>query len=548
MVYRWKPATRIAASLTTTAALAATTLAAGALPAPPASRPTSPEQSQEVHGQFDETVLWDADDGPHENYHVHGLAVTTDDTILAFTEGRHDVCDAAARDILMRRSTDAGETWSASEVVVESVDGESWGNPSAVVHEHTGDVFLFFGLSLQDDGNTTCSGDRQEIYVVQSSDDGQTWTEPAELDHLFEDNDYDWTLHGPGPGHGIQLESGRLLLQVLHRREVVGHSVPERLYGVSMIYSDDGGQTWEAGDPIPVDVNYPINESRVWQRDDGAVVVNGRSAAGGHRLRISSVSTDDGMTWSDPVMEPATDRYPAVDAGFVRMETADGTSRVLHSRPDSARRENLTVSVSYDEGYTYRYDKVVNPGPSYYSEMAVLSDGTVVLIYGRDGDILSFPQRIAVARFDLAWLTDGRDSVADGPGLIEHEVDLGTTDGVQTGARASVPELRTITPDTSDNKNHAHVYGAPEVVAGVRGSALHFGANDHLEVPRSGTVIDAGDTFTAAGWFRTESLSSQAIMWAYGVGSSTPQWWLRAEPGHPQPPPGGDPRAPPPAV
>jgi hypothetical protein len=518
-----------------TALTTATMLTVGLTAAmPSAATPgTSPYTSAATeHGFFGETILWDSEADPLENYHVHGLAVTPNDTILAFTEGRHETCDAAARELLLRRSTDGGETWAPSTVVVPSENGESWGNPSAVVDDQTGEIFLFFGLSVQDEGNTTCSGDRQEIYLVKSDDDGLTWTEPVEMPELFADNDYDWTLHGPGPGHGIQLEDGRLLMQVLHRREVVGHTVPERLYGVSMIYSDDHGETWQAGDAIPVDVNYPINESRIFQRDDGAVVVNGRSAAGGHRNRIGAVSTDGGLTWSDPVLEPATGRYTAVDAGFVRFEGPDGVGRTLHSRPDSARREALTVGVSYDDGYTYRYEKMINAGSSYYSDLAVLSDGTMLLMYGRDGEILSAPQRVAIARFDLAWLTDGRDDGTDGPGFTEQAVELGATADVRTRPGSRVPQTATITPDVSGNENHAEVTGSPDIVKGVAGSALDLGADDHLEVPLSESVSDAGDAFSAAAWFRTEDQSSQAILWAYALGSSTPQWWIRAEPGN----------------
>jgi hypothetical protein len=59
--------------------------------------------------------------------------------------------------------------------------------------------------------------------------------------------------------------------------------------------------------------------------------------------------------------------------------------------------------------------KVINPGTSYYSNMAKLSDGTILLIYGRDGPLASMPERNVVARFNLEWLTDGRDSLAKGP-------------------------------------------------------------------------------------------------------------------------------------
>jgi hypothetical protein len=412
----------------TTLPAAAGAVLAGLLVIGPSAVPSAatPPVSEPGTGWYDETTLWDSTTDPHENYHVHGLAVTPADTILAFTEGRHEVCDAGPRDLLLRRSTDGGQSWQPSQVVVPSVDGQSWGNPSPVVDRQTGTVYLFFGLSLQDEGNTTCSGDRQELYLVSSDDDGQTWTEPVELPELFAGNEYGWTLHGPGPGHGIQLSGGRLLLPVLHRREVVGHTLPERLYGVSLIYSDDHGESWQVGEPIPVDVDYPINESRVVERADGTVVVNGRSAAGGTRHRITAVSTDQGTSWSEPVLDAATGTFVAVDAGMVRYPGKDGTSRVLYSNPDSSRRENMTVSVSYDEGYTYRYRKTINAGPSYYSDLAVLSDGTILLLYGRDGEILGAPQRVAVARFDLAWLTAGRDSDATGPGLTEHDVELGT--------------------------------------------------------------------------------------------------------------------------
>jgi hypothetical protein len=459
-----------------------------------------------------------ASDG-HENYHVHALAVTPDDTILAFTEGRHELSDSGPKDVLLRRSTDGGETWEPSQVIVES-GGKTWGNPTALVDEQTGDAYLFY------QGPST-----SEIWYVKSSDSGASWDEPTNISDLFDDNPYGWLLNGAGPGHGIQLDDGRLILPILHRREVT-LPASERRYGVDMLYSDDHGDTWQRGGRIPVSPDYPINESRVWQRGDGALVINGRAAAGGHRTRISSVSTDGGMTWSDPVHEPATGTYTAVDTSVIRHVGPDGVARVLHSRPDSARRENLTVAVSYDEGNTYRYEKIVNSGPSYYSDLAVLSDGTIVMLYGRDGDILAFPGRVAVARFDLDWLTDGRDTGSGDLGFSEQSVELGTLAGVVTGDQPGQPDFQQVTSDESEYANHADVIGDPIVVDGVTNNALELATSDHLQIPRSDSLEETGDTFTAATWFRTEDASSQAIMWAYGLGSSTPQWWARLEPGN----------------
>ena len=408
--------------------LAAGAAVVGGLPVLAAASPAAAAPPRPRAATFAETTLWDSEVDPLENYHVHGLAVLPNDTILAATEGRYEVCDAGPRDILLRRSTDGGRTWGPTQTVVPSVDGQSWGNPAFVVDRRTGEVFLFYMLSLRLPENTSCSGDSGDLYVVSSRDDGATWSEPRSLSGLFDHFPYDWALHGPGPGHGIQLDNGRLLLNVLHRRVIVGNTVAERYYGVAGVYSDDHGRTWRATGEVPVSVDYPINEARVVQRRDGAILVNGRAASGGNRQRIVSISQDRGLTWSPAKLDGATGVFNAVDAGLARYTGGPhghDVDRILFSRPDSPMRWNMTVSVSYDEGYSFRYSRVVNPKRSYYSDLARLSDGTIILLYGCDGDIPSAPRRVAVARFNLEWLTGGRDSLATGPGLHARQFDLG---------------------------------------------------------------------------------------------------------------------------
>ncbi|GAA2110604.1 hypothetical protein GCM10009780_65760 [Actinomadura alba] len=389
---------------------------------------------------FDETTLWDSLVDPLENYHVHGLAVLPDDTILAATEGRYEVCDAGPRDLLMRRSTDGGDTWTATETLVASVDGQSWGNPAFVVDRGTGEVFLFYMLSIRLPENTSCSGDSGDLYMISSADGGRTWSEPRSMPGLFDHFPYEWALHGPGPGHGIQLDNGRLLLNCAHRRVIVGNTVAQRFYGVASIYSDDHGATWKATDEVPVSVDYPINEARLVQRADGTVIVNGRAAAGGNRQRIVAVSGDRGSSWSQPRLDGSTGTFNAVDAGLLRYTGGPGSSevdRILFSRPDSPVRTNMTVSVSYDEAHSFRYSRVINENRSYYSELARLSDGTILLLYGCDGDIPSFPRRVVICRFSLEWLTDGRDGLSRGPGYRESVVDL-AADAAPSGGTVAV--------------------------------------------------------------------------------------------------------------
>jgi hypothetical protein len=326
----------------------------------------------------------------------------------------------------------------------------------------TGEVFLFYMLSLQLPENTTCSGDSGELSLVSSIDGGLTWGEPRSLAGLFDHFPYEWALHGPGPGHGIQLDTGRLLLNCSHRRVIVGNSVGERYYGVAPIHSDDHGASWQTTGEIPVSTDYPINEARLVQRSDGTVLINGRPAAGGNRHRIVSVSADRGLTWCAPALDGGTGTSNAVDASLLRYSggpaggPAGGPDRVLFSRPDAPVRTNMTVSVSYDEAHSFRYSRVVNEARSYYSDLARLSDGTIVLVYGCDGDIPSFPRRVNVCRFSLDWLTGGRDSLKRGPGLSEQRIDLaGVPPVVAGGALAVVPDplarggaRAVLTPDT----------------------------------------------------------------------------------------------------
>jgi BNR repeat-like domain len=392
-------------------------------------------------GQFEEIELWNAHDvDAYARFHVQAFGVVksgttlpdgetlTNDAVIAVTEGRFTDADASEKDLVLRRSADGGRTWSASTIVVpdDPTLVNDIGSPSLLVDGQTGAVFLFYrGIS-------------PALYYKRSDDAGLTWSAPVNLGSLYTTNPNGWTSQSPTPGHGIQLANGRLLMPVGHRAPD-----PTPNYGDDMLFSDDHGATWQRSAPVPFSTSYPIGESRVVQRTDGSVVINGRWGSGGTHHRLTSISTDGGATWSRQTADAAIPQFVSVDAGLISY-TSGAVNRWLLSRPDAAARENMTVSVSYDEGASYRYSRVVNPGPSYYSDLASLSDGTILLIYGRDGVSRGFPDRITVARFDLDWLTNGRDSLAGGPGFTQTAYELATSQArTDTGA---VPTLASDVP------------------------------------------------------------------------------------------------------
>jgi hypothetical protein len=100
-----------------------------------------------------------------------------------------------------------------------------------------------------------------------------------------------------------------------------------------------------------------------------------------------------------------------------------GKDRLLFSNPHnlarsdgkeapgkSRDRKNVSVKLSYDEGRTWPVNKTIEPGWSAYSDLAVTHQGTILCFYGCGTRSGFAGDALRLARFNLEWLTDGRDS------------------------------------------------------------------------------------------------------------------------------------------
>ena len=67
------------------------------------------------------------------------------------------------------------------------------------------------------------------------------------------------------------------------------------------------------------------------------------------------------------------------------------------------------IRLSYDEGRSWPVAKLLSAGPSGYSDLAILDDMSVGCLYER-GEKRVY-QKLTFARFNLAWLTDGKDDL-----------------------------------------------------------------------------------------------------------------------------------------
>jgi sialidase-1 len=77
----------------------------------------------------------------------------------------------------------------------------------------------------------------------------------------------------------------------------------------------------------------------------------------------------------------------------------------------SRDRVNVSVKLSYDEGQTWPVGRSIEASFSGYSDLAALSDGTILCFYERgstDGTSIYRTGRLTVARIDEQWIRAGQ--------------------------------------------------------------------------------------------------------------------------------------------
>lgn len=349
------------------------------------------------------TAIHSSGKGPATIYRIPGLIVTKKGTIITYCEGRTGRSDWSATEVVSRRSEDNAVSWSEETCLAHAPEGESLNNPVMIAGKD-GTVHFLWQIRYR------------HTFYQKSTDDGISFSSPVEITSLFETyktrNGIEWNVYALGPGHGIALENGRLVIPTWI---AFGKGDDHGPACVSTIYSDDNGATWNAGDIVPWDEGCPnMNETAAVQLSDGRVMLNIRNHCK-ENLRATSISKDGASDFSqyrleqslpDPICFGSIAQLPLPDK--LALVFCNCKTHPCKENFFTRSRENLTVQLSFDDGESWCHSRFLEQC-SGYSDIFASPDGKWIYCYYEHdhADLIhSEPRHLTLAKFNLEWLQD----------------------------------------------------------------------------------------------------------------------------------------------
>uniref|UniRef100_H0XDP1 exo-alpha-sialidase n=2 Tax=Otolemur garnettii TaxID=30611 RepID=H0XDP1_OTOGA len=342
-------------------------------------------------------------------------------TFLAFAEKRSTVRDEDALYLVLRRGVRIGRSvqWEPLKLLMEAtLPGHRTMNPCPVWEKNSGYVFLFF-ICVR--GHVTeyeqiVSGrNAARLCFICSQDAGRSWSEVRDLtEEVIGPEVKHWATFAVGPGHGIQMQSGRLVIPAYTYYIPYWFSclrIPCRVRPHSlMIFSDDLGATWHHGSLIRPLVTVECEVAEVTGRTGHSVLYC--SARTPNRCRAEALSIDSGECFqraalSQQLREPPHGCQGSVvsflplqilhrcqnpsgqDAPTIQQTLPDSSLRLeeeagipsqswlLYSHPvNSKRRVDLGIYLNQAplEVACWSHPWILHHGPCGYSDLAAVEE------------------------------------------------------------------------------------------------------------------------------------------------------------------------------
>lgn len=239
--------------------------------------------------------------------------------------------------------------------------------------EYMGNIYLNGAMGKNELGASITFGaplkapKRSYVFMLKSSDNGKTWSEPKDITNMVLNED-DGVFLGVAPGVGTTTEEGRIIMPLY----VMGKKL-----STASVYSIDNGETWHRMTRNPYSEN--IDEWQMINAPDGSVVGLGRQKSYGKTP--VSISQDGGKSWEKC-------KKTALYAPKCQKSVITAGDYVFCSHANSKKRENGVISIGKLRMQNGKYchidwfkDVEINKGFFAYSCLTQIDDDTIGVLY-----------------------------------------------------------------------------------------------------------------------------------------------------------------------
>jgi sialidase-1 len=358
-------------------------------------------------GQANKVPVFESGKDGYKSFRIPAVIKLSNNDLLAFCEGRvNSSSDFGNIDIVMKRSRDNGNSWSAITILA-NYDSLQAGNPAPVVDKNDpafpqGKIFLFYNTGNNHEGENRKGLGVREVWYISSTDNGLTWSKGINITNqthrpnqpkvnpLYNFKE-DWRSYANTPGHALQISrglyKGRIFVPANHSMGAPKDHFED--YYAHAFYSDDHGKTFK----LTESVNIPgSNEATAAEISNNGIRFNARNQKGDIKARIIALSHNGGSHWDttyfdkqlpDPVCEGSI-----LNIGFKNNKHL----LAFCNAADTKNRNNLTLRISDDEGLTWKKNIVIDNATdpklmsnnSAYSDIVLMKKNNIGILYEKD--------------------------------------------------------------------------------------------------------------------------------------------------------------------
>ncbi len=310
-------------------------------------------------------------DKDYEKHRIPGLTVTKKGTLLFYREARRNESDWAMMDILLSRSDDGGISFCGTQALAKGTDEHPTVNNPIMIEDKNGRIHFLYCEDYSTGGG--------RVLRRYSDDDGISWSEPIDITRFTAPEFRN--CFALGPGHGICLADGRLLVPIWMVPKSYGAPIDKHGPAVVTTFvSGDNGETWELGELLwsNKDILSP-NETTAAELADGSVYLNIRNQ--GYQ-RAEAFSADGKRAWMDYKRNASLPDPHCFGSSFAMTDKKGRHVLLFVNCASNAERTNVTLRASLDGGASWCVSKLIDSARGGYCEISGNREkGIVYIVY-----------------------------------------------------------------------------------------------------------------------------------------------------------------------